>query len=59
MTKTISLKRQANKIDRRVVVDMINELADQISLHKELIARWEREKLVLENALEGGVWGKY
>lgn len=36
---------------------MVNELTDMITKHEEMVKRWKRERLVLENALDGGVWG--
>lgn len=56
--KPISLKREADEIDRMVVIDMVNELTDMITKHEEMVKRWKRERLVLENALDGGVWGR-
>lgn len=59
MTRKVSLKRQANEIDRQVVIDRINELIKLTSKYAEMVVRLEKERLVLTNALEGGAWGKY
>lgn len=58
-TRTVSLKRQANEIDRQVVIDRINELIMLTSKYAEKVVKLEKERLVLTNALEGGAWGKY
>lgn len=59
MTRSVSLKRQANEIDRQVVIDRINELIKLTSKYMEKVVKLEKERLVLTNALEGGAWGKY